>query len=715
MGWFFAAALIVAVFLAYQPAWHGGLIWDDNEHVTKPELQSVQGLYEIWFHKGVTLQYYPILHSAFWLEHKLWGDATLGYHLTNIALHCLAAMLVLLALRRLKISGAFLAAAIFALHPVQVESVAWIAEQKNTLSAVFYLSALLVYLQFDQTRRVRWYLGALALFVLAVLSKTVTATLPGGLLVIFWWQRGRLSWKKDVLPLVPFFALGAGGGIITALWELQFNNCTGPEFAFTFVDRILIAGRAACFCMGKLFWPTHLLFLYPRWQIDSGAWWQYLFPLSMSALLAAFCAIRRRTRAPLAALLYFGGTLFPVLGFFNLYTFRYSLVANHYQYLASLGLIAIVSAGAAWLLERWALWRRPGGYALCLGLLAILAGLTFRHSQMYANVETLYATTIAANPDCWLAHGNLGQIFDAQGNFAAAMAEYRKTLDIYPDCLEARNNLAQGLVRLGKLDEAVIEYRKAVKLHAMPAQTATIYNNLGVALESRGRAEEAIAAYRKAVETVPDDPVAHTRLGNVLLYRGRLDEALPEFLAALNLKPDDVQAYKNLGIVLGGSGRFDEAILVFQKALEIQPDFAEARQKINMALSEREGVLLALAQQRESLRAHPNDIARLNDLAWHLATNPNASVRNGTEAVNFAQRAVKLSGGGEPAILGTLAAAYAEVGRFSEAAKTARNALDLATRQNKKALAESVKTKITLYESRTPFRETRNPFRPKQP
>ena len=209
--------LLSAVLLVYQPAWQGGLIWDDDMHVTRPELRSWHGLYRIWFDVRGHAAVLSAAAQRFWVEHKLWGDATLGYHLVNIFLHATAALMVAMILRRLAIPGAYLAAAIFALHPVQVESVAWITEQKNTLSAVFYLGAALVYLRFDQTRKTAWYLAALGLFVLGLLSKTVTATLPAALLVIFWWQRGRLSWRRDVLPLVPFFRVGRGGGHVHGL------------------------------------------------------------------------------------------------------------------------------------------------------------------------------------------------------------------------------------------------------------------------------------------------------------------------------------------------------------------------------------------------------------------------------------------------------------------------------------------------------------------
>ena len=359
---------MIVVFLAYQPAWQGGLIWDDDAHVTKPELRSWHGLYRIWFDLGATQQYYPLLHSVFWIEHKLWGDAPLGYHLVNILLHAMAALMVAAVLRRLEVPGAYLAAAIFALHPVQVESVAWITELKNTLSAVFYLSAAMLYLRFDQERKKPFYAGALVLFVLGLLSKTVTATLPAALLVIFWWKRGKLSWRRDVLPLVPFFVLGAAAGLFTAWVERKLIGAEGAAFDLTFIDRFLIAGRVIWFYLGKLFWPANLIFIYPRWNIDQAVWWQYLFPAAALLLAAALWVLRRRWRGPLAGLLFFVGTLFPVLGFFNVFPFIYSFVADHFQYLASLGVIALVSAGIALLLKRCAFWPRIGGYVHVLVL-----------------------------------------------------------------------------------------------------------------------------------------------------------------------------------------------------------------------------------------------------------------------------------------------------------------------------------------------------------
>ena len=732
----FVIALLAAVVLAYQPAWYGGVVWDDGAHITRPELRSWHGLYRIWFDVGTTLQYYPLLHSAFWIEYKLWGDDTLGYHLVNILLHAAVALTAAIILRRLKIPGAYLAAAIFALHPVHVESVAWITEQKNTLSALFYLASMLVYLHFDQSRKIWPYCGALLLFALGMLSKTVIATLPGALLVIFWWQRGRLSWKRDVLPLLPFLLVGAGGGMITAWWELQINKCVGPEFALTLVERCLIAGRAVWFLLWKLFWPTQLTFIYPRWEINAGTWWQYLFPLGAAALLAALWSMRRWTRAPLAALLFFGGTLFPVLGFFNLYTFRFSFVANHYQYLASLGIIALAAAGAATALTRRRLWDRPDGYALCLTLLAGLASLTWQQSEKYADVETLYRTVIAENPDCWMAYNNLGTVLREHGQVKEAVELFHRALEIKPDYAAAYDNIGLALAQEGKLDEAIVQYRKSLEIdpehaaahnnlglallqqgHAAEAidhyrralelcpYLATACHNLALALSSQGRVAEAVDYYRKAVEFNPGFARAHFDLARALVKLGRTDEAIVECRRTLELNPNVPEVYGNLAQLLADRGKVDEAIALLRKAATIKPDDPDARYNLGFLLSHHGRVREAMAQWKILLRLQPDNASAMNELAWVLATNPEASMRDGVQAVELARQAVKLSAGQEPNFLDTLAAAQAEAGQFTEAVETGERALTAASSKNDTALAEGIRARIKLYQDNRPYRD----------
>jgi protein O-mannosyl-transferase len=532
-------------------------------------------------------------------------------------LHAVAALMVALILRRLRVPGAYLAAAIFALHPIQVESVAWITELKNTLSAVFYLGAAMVYLRFDQTRKTPLYLWALGLFVLGLLSKTVTATLPAALLVIFWWQRGGLSWKKDVAPLIPFFVFGAIAGLSTAWVERKLIGAEGAAFELSVVERFLLAGRAIWFYLGKLVWPTELTFIYPRWQLSQAVWWQYLYLAAALLLLAALWGLRRRWRGPLAGMLYFAGTLFPVLGFCNVYPFIYSFVADHFQYLASLGIITLASAGVAVLLTRWQFWGRPVGYGLCLVLLATLGTLTWRQSWMYADIETLYRTTIDRNPNCWLAEYNLGNALVRWGRTTEAIAHYQTALEIKPDCAEAHNNLGAALAGRGQVAEAMAHYRKAMELRPNHPDA---YNNLGAtlarcgqvgeaivcfqkalqikpdfvnahanlatALADHGQVDEAVAHYRKVLEIEPNRADAHTDLGLILAHRGQVDEAIAHFQKAVEAKPDDPEAHNNLAVALARRGRLDEAISHFHRALQIRPQFVEARRNLDRALIE---------------------------------------------------------------------------------------------------------------------------------
>ena len=617
--WLFAAALLAAVLAAYQPAWNGGFLWDDRAHVTRPELRSSHGLWRIWFDVGATQQYYPLAHSVFWLEHRLWGDAPLGYHLVSILAHVAAALLAALVLRRLGVPGAYFAAAIFALHPVQVESVAWITELKNTLSAVFYLGAALAYLGFAQGRSRRLYVLALALFALGLSVKTVTATLPAALLLIEWWRRGRLSWRTDVLPLAPFFALGAGAGAVTAWVERALLGAEGAGFELTLVERGLLAGRAVWFYAAKLVWPVNLAFIYPRWHVSQAVWWQYLYPAALLAVLAVLWGLRRRWRGPLAGALFFVGTLFPALGFFNVYPFLFSFVADHFQYLASLGVITLAAAGAAVLLGRWRWWDRPAGYALCLAVLAALAVLTWRQSHLYKDSDRLYRATIERNRECWMAynnlggalitrgavdegvplveralalrpgyaeaHVNLGIALARRGRIDDAIAHYARAIALRPDYAEAHNDLALALAGRGQLDEAIAHYREALRIDA---GYAGVHYNLAMALTARGQPGEAVAHLERALELRPDYPEAHNSLGIARIDQGHVESARAHFAQAVALRPEYADAHNNLGIVLARSGHVDAAIAHFRKALELEPANAQVRNNLFAAMFSRQ-------------------------------------------------------------------------------------------------------------------------------
>jgi len=574
----FLAALLAAILLVYRPAWSGGFLWDDAAHLTRGDLRSWQGLWRIWFDPGATQQHYPLVHSAFWLQQRLWGNDPTGYHLVTVLLHFGAALLVALNLRKLAVPGAYLAAAIFALHPVHVESVAWITELKNTLSAVFYLGAALAWLHFEERRQLRTWLLALLLFALALCSKTVTATLPAALLLVHWWRRGRPSWRRDVVPLLPFFALGAVAGLFTIWVERRLVGAEGAAFDLSAAQRGLIAGRAAWFYLGKLVWPADLVFIYPRWNVDAVALSQYLYPAAAVAAVGGLWARRKRFPGALAAALFFLGTLFPALGFFDVYPFLFSFVADHFQYLASIGIIALAASGIA------SMPRRRAGQGVSLAVLAILAALTWKQSHLYADAETLYRATIRGNPACWMAYNNLAGLLISRDAADEAEGLARTALKLKPGYPEAHNNLALALARRGQSDEAIVHYRQAIELSPGYAEAR---NNLGFALAARGDLDEAIFQYRKALESEPGRAGIHYNLAMALVARGQVLPAVSHLRRAVEMQPDFLEAHNNLGILLARSGRLDEAIEQFRQALEIAPGSPEVRKNLDVALGGR--------------------------------------------------------------------------------------------------------------------------------
>jgi protein O-mannosyl-transferase len=735
-GWLKGVLLLAAVILVYQPAWHGKPIWDDDAHLTPPGLRSTQGLARIWDEPGATQQYYPLVHSIFWVESKFWGAATPGYHLINILLHALSALLLWKILRRLQVPGAYWAAALFALHPVCVESVAWISEIKNTLSGAFYLGAALVYLRFDGSRKWKFYFVALVLFMFGLMSKTVVATLPAALLVVFWWQRGKLSWRQEVFPLIPFFVVGMGAGLFTAWMEWKFVGARGSGYDFTFIERVLIAGRAIWFYLGKLIWPVDLTFIYPRWHVSQTVWWQYLFPIATILVSAGLWWLSRRNRAPLAAWLFFVGTLFPALGFLNVYPFRYSFVADHFQYLAGMGPITLAAAGMALFLGSSAN-RRPFLQPIICGTLLLGLGISsWLQSRMYTDMETLWRTTIARNPNCWLAYNNLGGYLYNEGRIKEAIEQYQKAIQIYPDYTDALDSLGVAFAAERRFDEAIECYRMSLRIST---NDADVLDNLGVVLADRGRSDEALGYYQRAIAIAPNFAEAQNNLGILLAKQGKTAEAIAQYQKAIELNPNRAEFYYNLGNLLAAQGRTAEAMRQFRKALEIEPDYAKAHYNLaDILFAQRQwqgaveqyrqalkqmpdlvqahyqlGLALqclgqsadAIAEFQKVLELDPNHVATQNNLAWIRATCPDASLRNGGKAVELAQRAMNLSGGKSPQILDTLAAAYAEAGRFPEAIETARRALELSVAQNNKPLADVIQNQLKLFEAHSPYHE----------
>ncbi len=578
-----AVLLVLLVAAAYLPAVRGGYIWDDDNYLTRnSNLQSVEGLKRTWLEPRANPQYYPLVFSSFWIERRLWGVNPLGYHLVNVMLHGLNAVLVWLLLRNLSVPGAWLAAAIFALHPVHVESVAWITERKNVLSGTGYLGSLLAYLRFlscrpgrEAARRRRVLYGlSLALFIAALLSKTVTSTLPAAVLLILWWKRGRVGWR-DVFPLVPMFAAGAILGMHTAYLERTHVGAMGPEWDFSLPERVLIAFRALWFYAAKLVWPHPLIFIYPRWEIDATRWSQYLFVLAGGAAVVSLWLLRHRIgRGPLAAALFFGGTLFPALGFFDIYPMRFSFVADHFQYLASLGPIVLVAASGAYAAGRL---RKPGrtilGAAAAL-LLVCLGLLSWRQGTHYSGVESIWRDTIKKNPGSFLAHTNLGALLQGEGNLEEARQHYEQALRFKPDYSLAHANLGVLYEWRGDFGRARLHYELALRFEPDMAEA---HYNLGFLSEKEGDLERAEAEYREAVTLKPDYGDAHNNLGALYARQGDLERAMHHYEEALRINPRLATAHFNLGFLHMSTRNISRARHHFEQALIINPDFDGAR------------------------------------------------------------------------------------------------------------------------------------------
>ena len=590
----FGLILVVTTLLVYQPAWNGKPIWDDDIHLTPPQLRSLHGLARIWTDPAAAPQYYPVLYTIFWLEDKLWDGWTLPYHIITILLHAIFALLLVQILRRLNVPGAWLAAAIFAFHPLHVESVAWFSEIKNTLSGVLAAAATLVYLKYDEDRHRASYFLALGLFVVGLMTKTAIVTLPVVLLILFWWKRGRLDWKRDFKPLTPFFAVGLAAGIVTIWVEEKFCVENNETFDFSLLDRVLIASRLFWFYLAKLFWPVDLSIIYPRWTINATVWWQYLFPVATLALFVGLWIVLRKSRGPLAAFLCFGALLFPVLGFFNLSYFMSSPAsvrafaifrADHFQYLADVPILVLVSAAAGWGWTRMKTNFRPLSSISCLALIALLAGSARTQSEIYRDNETCFRSVLTKNPESATAHSNLGGALLNKGSVDEAIIHLRRAVAIEPDYQFGHYNLGTALLQIGQTNEAVSELRTALKINPNDPKA---YYTLGNALSKKGEHDEAAASYERAVTLQPDFPDAQCNLANLLLEKGEIDRALAHYRAALQLEPNNPAAHYNLAVGLVHKGELDPAIDELKAALRIDPGYPDAEPLLRDLLARKE-------------------------------------------------------------------------------------------------------------------------------
>lgn len=616
-AWLWAAVLIALVAFVYLPTLDNGFIWDDDVYVEgNPTLRSAEGLRDIWLKIGATPQYYPLVHTSFWLEAHAWGIQPRGYHVVNMLLHTVCVLLAWRLLSTLSVPGAWLAAALFAVHPVEVESVAWVTERKNVLSCALALSSMLAYLRFAPAdtgdalptapTASRWFYYALAwlLYVAALFSKTVTASVPAVLLVLTWWKRGTVT-RRDVLRLIPFFIVGIASGSLTVWMERAVVGATGDDWTLSPIERLLVVGRALWFYAGKLAWPSPLIFFYPRWTIDAGAWWQYLYPAAALVLLVVLWKLRARIgRGPLAAVLIFAGVLVPALGFFNVFPFRYSFVADHFQYHASIALIALTAAGLVLALR--ALTQHAAGIALMSAAVAVvpLAVLARQQTSIYHDGATLYEETLALNPTAWIAHLNLGVFLIERGEYQSAVDHYREALRLNSHFPSLHVSLATALHLAGDTDEAYAELDRGLASNMPDYEQSIAQVHYAIMLEEQRRYAEAIEHCKTALKLRPDYADALYHYGTELAASGDVLGGIEKIRQSLAISADSPLAQNALGNLLFQSGQIKAALPPLRAAVRLQGNLPKLRDDLAAALLDADEPGAAEDQLRQALAIH---------------------------------------------------------------------------------------------------------------
>lgn len=695
------AALVALCLAAFWPALRAGFIWDDGLVYDNPLLRDPGGLLSIWTRPSAypadEAHFWPWVYATFWLEFRLWGASPFGYHLVNILLHAANAVLLWHILRRLGVGGAWLAAAVFAVHPVHVESVAWIIERKDVLSALFYLLAFLAFLRFESRREGWTYAAALLLFGSAMWSKTIAATFPVALVIYLWWKRDRIE-KRDILHVIPFFLIAIALGAIDVHIAHQRD---AVRFAIPLIDRVLIASRSVWFYLGKVFFPANLATIYPRWDVEgvSAAW--AIYPVGIVALLCGLWFARRRMgKGALAAVAFFIVTLGPILGFVDFYFMKYSFVADRFQYLASIGPIALAVLGLEWCLRRArrdGMWLRVTGAALVIPL----AMLTWRQCGYYRNQESLFARAIEVNPDAWVARNNYGLALAARGEHTAAVEQFRRAVALRDDYAEAYNNLGISLYRLGELDGAVEAFSKAIEFLPDMAQARS---GLATTLVKQKEYREAIPHFERALAVDPNDSEVLYAYGTALEMTGQQDAAIASYRAALRLRSGWLEARNDLATALARAEKYAEAAAEYESLVRDYPDEIRTRYNFAVALFRLGKSTDGVTQLEEILRRSPGHRRASMKLAWILSTAPDASIRDGERAVRLLKDTGIADNDPDPLNLDFVAAAYAEAGDMAMAKTVCGKAVSIARPLSRVMTADFVKH-LESYEAGQPWRE----------
>jgi tetratricopeptide (TPR) repeat protein len=779
-AWLLAVLLALMTIALYWPATRNDFVsLDDPDYVTS-NVHVQNGLtlegVEWAFVNPVSANWHPVTMLSLMLDSDLFGLKPWGYHLTNLLLHALNTALVFLLLRNL--TGALwrsvLVAALFGLHPLHVESVAWVAERKDVLSTFFGLLSLLAYAQFAQKKSLNPQLStlnyclALLFFALGLMSKSMLVTWPFVMLLLDYWPLNRVrsaeggvrNLIKLVKEKIPFFVLAAAASVVTLVVQQQGGAVITVE-DFPLGERVENVLISYCRYLGKMFWPTDMAVFYPypgSWPVME----VLLAGVFLSGISAVLFLGRRRYPFLLVGWLWFVGTMVPVIGLVQV---GKQSLADRYTYIPSLGLFILAIWGAHELARRW---RHHVISLSVAGLAAIIACILLTRQQIgyWKDNEILFRHALAVTQNNFIAHndlgitllnqdkaseaighfeeairlkpnyaqlyGNLGLALLKTGQTNEALEQFQAAVRVKPDDADAHYDLAGALLNNGQTDEAIGEYQEAIRLKP---DYADAHYNFGLALARKNQIDEAINQYQEALRLKPDDADAHYSLGIAFDNKNQFDEAVSQFEEALRLKPDDADTHIALGVVLLDKDQIDEAIRQYQEALRLKPDDAAAHNKLGIALAKKDQIDDAINQFHEAIRLKPDytdaqrnlakalelksklnalasDPAALNNAAWELATSPDDKVRNGTLAVKLAERACEQTHYRITVVVGTLAAAYAEAGRFDEAVTTGQKACALASELGETNLLKRNQELVTLYQAHQPYHESIQASRP---
>jgi len=697
--WCQGSVLALLVFVAYQQVWHAGFIWDDDMHITEnPCIVGPQGFWDIWTSAAARIG--PLVISSFWLEYHLWGLNPLPYHLLNVAVHAVNALLLWRVLLALRVRGAWLGAALWALHPVQVETAAWITELKNTQSCFFYLLTILFFVKWLERRHNiiankpwRWYVTAMLCCALAMASKSSTVVLPLMLGLVWWWMERGWRWR-NALWLVPPVLFAASASAVS-VWTQTLEGGIVQEWHRPLAERVITAGAAVWFYLGKLAWPHPLIFIYPRWEMraDQVMSWVPVAALVFSTVL--LWRVRETRWRPVAMMLAcFVAALVPVLGLVDHYFLRYSFVGDHFQYLASMAPLALLGAALvsadAWLrqLSRHAL---P---VLGTALLVLLMSLTWRHSRIFETQEILWEDTLVKNPACWMAHTNFGMERQKRGDYAGAQAHYESSAALYGGDHEVHNNLGTVLLNAGKFDEAIKHCRKAIEIRSDCLDARL---TLSASLWAKGAVDDALAEWNRTIELAPGLAEAHANLGGALLQLGRVDEALAHCQRAVEIEPENPSAYNNLGAASLRAGRLEESLAAYRKAVQLDDRLGSAHYNLAQTLRAAGRGAEAVPHYEKAVELMPDSLPALNNLAWVRATIRDERLRNAARARTLAERANALTEGRDASVFRTLAAAYAAAGDYAGADQQVELGLFIAGLNNDEEIRKALQSDRELY------------------